>query len=198
MERRGVGSLLLRSRFHSLVPLHAKKTPDPIGSIWLAELGQSVRMPCGAERSAIHCSTRASAMSTEVGEIGAVPASWTRRHLLGLEDLSAEEITLILDKAARSRRRRPAAGRRCRVLAGRPASTCSSRTRPARGPASRWPPGGWGPTRSISRPPPAACRRARRSSTRPRTSRRWASTWWSCGTARPARRTCWPRTSTAR
>jgi len=38
-------------------------------------------------------------MSTELVELGDVPASWTRRHLLGLEDLSADEITLILDKA---------------------------------------------------------------------------------------------------
>ncbi|MCC6124583.1 MAG: aspartate carbamoyltransferase catalytic subunit [Pirellulales bacterium] len=39
-------------------------------------------------------------MTGEINEIGLVPANWTRRHLLGLEDLSAEEITLILDKAA--------------------------------------------------------------------------------------------------
>jgi aspartate carbamoyltransferase catalytic subunit len=38
-------------------------------------------------------------MSTETIQFGAVPASWTRRHLLGLEELSADEITLILDKA---------------------------------------------------------------------------------------------------
>jgi len=38
-------------------------------------------------------------MSTETVELGSVPAAWTRRHLLGLEELSAKEITLILDKA---------------------------------------------------------------------------------------------------
>jgi aspartate carbamoyltransferase catalytic subunit len=38
-------------------------------------------------------------MTGIVSEIGSVPAEWTRNHLLGLEDLSAEEITLILDKA---------------------------------------------------------------------------------------------------
>ena len=38
-------------------------------------------------------------MTTELAELGPVPAAWTRRHLLGLEELSAEEITLILDKA---------------------------------------------------------------------------------------------------
>ncbi len=38
-------------------------------------------------------------MSTELLEVGPVPECWTRRHLLGLEELSAEEITAILDKA---------------------------------------------------------------------------------------------------
>jgi aspartate carbamoyltransferase catalytic subunit len=38
-------------------------------------------------------------MASELDELGAVPAAWNRRHLLGLEDLSADEITLILDKA---------------------------------------------------------------------------------------------------
>ncbi|MHC4176665.1 MAG: aspartate carbamoyltransferase catalytic subunit [Planctomycetota bacterium] len=39
-------------------------------------------------------------MATETIQFGPVPECWTRRHLLGLEELSAEEITLILDKAA--------------------------------------------------------------------------------------------------
>ena len=50
-------------------------------------------------------------MVAETLDLGAVPASWTRHHLLGLEDLSAEEITLILDTAVRfqsGRGRRPA------------------------------------------------------------------------------------------
>lgn len=38
-------------------------------------------------------------MATAIAELGSVPDSWNRRHLLGLEDLSAEELTLILDKA---------------------------------------------------------------------------------------------------
>jgi aspartate carbamoyltransferase catalytic subunit len=38
-------------------------------------------------------------MNTARSEIGLVPAAWQRRHLLGLEDLSAAEITLILDQA---------------------------------------------------------------------------------------------------
>jgi aspartate carbamoyltransferase catalytic subunit len=40
-------------------------------------------------------------MCAEANELGAVPECWTRRHLLGLEGLSAEEITAILDKAGR-------------------------------------------------------------------------------------------------
>jgi aspartate carbamoyltransferase catalytic subunit len=40
-------------------------------------------------------------MSTEVIELNTATESWTRRHLLALEDLSAEELTLILDTAAR-------------------------------------------------------------------------------------------------
>jgi aspartate carbamoyltransferase catalytic subunit len=38
-------------------------------------------------------------MATAMSDLGSVPALWNRRHLLGLEELSAEEITLILDKA---------------------------------------------------------------------------------------------------
>lgn len=38
-------------------------------------------------------------MATEMPQFGSVPESWSRRHLLGLEELSADEITLILDKA---------------------------------------------------------------------------------------------------
>jgi aspartate carbamoyltransferase catalytic subunit len=38
-------------------------------------------------------------MTTATIDFGPVPAIWSRRHLLGLEDLSADELTLILDKA---------------------------------------------------------------------------------------------------
>ncbi len=38
-------------------------------------------------------------MSVELHDWQTVPETWTHRHLLGLEDLSAEEITLILDTA---------------------------------------------------------------------------------------------------
>ncbi len=38
-------------------------------------------------------------MTTDTLDMETVPARWTRSHLLGLEELSAEEITLIIDKA---------------------------------------------------------------------------------------------------
>ncbi len=38
-------------------------------------------------------------MAIQLDEFSTVPAAWTRRHLLGLEDLSADEITLLLDTA---------------------------------------------------------------------------------------------------
>lgn len=38
-------------------------------------------------------------MSTLDRELGSIPQTWSRRHLLGLEELSAEEITTILDTA---------------------------------------------------------------------------------------------------
>jgi aspartate carbamoyltransferase catalytic subunit len=61
-------------------------------------------------------------MTTEAAileELGEVPASWTRRHLLGLEDLSAEEIKLVLDKAAIFRRVLNQDGRKIIALAGK-------------------------------------------------------------------------------
>ena len=44
------------------------------------------------------------AMATEGTDLGAVPECWKRPHLLGLEGLSAEELTAILDKAGRFKR----------------------------------------------------------------------------------------------
>jgi aspartate carbamoyltransferase catalytic subunit len=38
-------------------------------------------------------------MSTEVVDFGTIPDTWTRRHLLDLESLSAEELNVILDTA---------------------------------------------------------------------------------------------------
>ena len=38
-------------------------------------------------------------MTADTIDLGTIPDLWKRRHLLGLEDLSADELTLILDKA---------------------------------------------------------------------------------------------------
>ncbi|NQT16789.1 MAG: aspartate carbamoyltransferase, partial [Planctomycetes bacterium] len=58
-------------------------------------------------------------MSTELIEVGPVPECWTRRHLLGLEGLSAEEITAILDKAVLFKRAMAAEGRKVPLLNGK-------------------------------------------------------------------------------
>ena len=58
-------------------------------------------------------------MSTELIEVGPVPECWTRRHLLGLEGLSAEEITAILDKAELFKRAMAAEGRKVPLLGGK-------------------------------------------------------------------------------
>ncbi len=58
-------------------------------------------------------------MSTATVDLGPVPSSWKRRHLLGLEELSAEEITLILDKAEVFRQAMDAGERRIPLLTGR-------------------------------------------------------------------------------
>jgi aspartate carbamoyltransferase catalytic subunit len=48
-----------------------------------------------------------------------VPVTWTRRHLLGLEDLSRDELVAILDTAEHFSRQEPDAGRRKSYLAGK-------------------------------------------------------------------------------
>ncbi len=58
-------------------------------------------------------------MSTATADFGPVPDCWQRRHLLGLEELSAEEITLILDWAEDFRRAMDAGQRKVPLLAGR-------------------------------------------------------------------------------
>ncbi len=58
-------------------------------------------------------------MTAATVDLGAIPRCWNRRHLLGLEDLSAEEITAILDKAEVFRRAADAGQRRVPVLAGK-------------------------------------------------------------------------------
>jgi aspartate carbamoyltransferase catalytic subunit len=80
-------------------------------------------------------------MSTATVVVGPVPASWDRRHLLGLEELSGDEITLILDKAEIFRRAAAAGERKIPLLTGK---TCvnlffenSTRTRNSFGLAAR-------------------------------------------------------------
>jgi len=79
-------------------------------------------------------------MSTEMLDLGTV-GCWTKRHLLGLEELSAEEITLILDKADVFRKALDAGDRKFPLLGGK---TCvnlffedSTRTRTSFGLAAR-------------------------------------------------------------
>ena len=66
-------------------------------------------------------------------KIGTVPANWTRRHLLGLEDLSAEEILTILDQAVVFKRAVAAGQTKMPLLAGKTCVTLffenSTRTR---------------------------------------------------------------------
>jgi aspartate carbamoyltransferase catalytic subunit len=79
-------------------------------------------------------------MSTDSLDLGTV-GCWTKRHLLGLEELSAEEITLVLDKAEVFRKALDAGQRRFPLLGGK---TCvnlffedSTRTRTSFGLAAR-------------------------------------------------------------
>jgi aspartate carbamoyltransferase catalytic subunit len=58
-------------------------------------------------------------MATATVELGPVPDLWKRRHLLGLEELSADEITLILDKAEVFRQAMAAGERKIPLLTGR-------------------------------------------------------------------------------
>ena len=80
-------------------------------------------------------------VSDAIKDWGPVPAGWTRRHLLGLEELSADEITLILDQAERFRRVLASGDRKIPLLTGK---TCvnlffenSTRTRVSFGLAAR-------------------------------------------------------------
>lgn len=77
----------------------------------------------------------------DIQKWGPVPSAWTRRHLLGLEGLSAEEINLFLDQADRFRGVLMKGDRKIPLLAGK---TCvnlffenSTRTRTSFGLAAR-------------------------------------------------------------
>ena len=75
---------------------------------------------------------------------GPVPAKWNRKHLLGLEELSAEEITLLLNQAERFRNEilcRPGSDRKIPLLSGKTVVNLffenSTRTRTSFGLAAR-------------------------------------------------------------
>lgn len=80
-------------------------------------------------------------MSVEVDSLLNVPHTWTRSHLLGLEDLTAEELTLLLDTADEFKSRTADCRQKLSVLEGK---TCvnlffenSTRTRTSFGLAAR-------------------------------------------------------------
>ena len=58
-------------------------------------------------------------MGTDLAKLGEIPDCWKRRHLLGLEELSAEEITAILDKAQCFRDAIAAGERKFPLLSGK-------------------------------------------------------------------------------
>lgn len=58
-------------------------------------------------------------MTTDLVDFSAVPAVWTRRHLLDLESLSAEELTCLLDTAAAFKEATEGCRRKLQVLQGR-------------------------------------------------------------------------------
>ena len=62
-------------------------------------------------------------MSTDVIDIGTVPATWTRRHLLDLESLSAEELQTILDTAVMFKEATANCKQKIPLLAGK---TCAN------------------------------------------------------------------------
>jgi aspartate carbamoyltransferase catalytic subunit len=62
-------------------------------------------------------------MSTEVLDLGAVPQTWTKRHLLDIESLSADEINVILDSAVRFKQATANCSQKIPILAGR---TCAN------------------------------------------------------------------------
>src|SRR5688500_18134380 len=62
-------------------------------------------------------------MSTYTSEIGAFPEAWTKRHLLSLESLTAEEINLILDTAVMFKEATGDCRQKVPVLAGK---TCAN------------------------------------------------------------------------
>jgi len=80
-------------------------------------------------------------MSTAELEPRSVPSTWTRRHLLGLEELSTVELTTILDTAASFKEQTNGCRKKISVLAGRTCANLffenSTRTRTSFGLAAR-------------------------------------------------------------
>jgi aspartate carbamoyltransferase catalytic subunit len=62
-------------------------------------------------------------MSTLLADFGAIPDTWTRRHLLDLESLSSEELRLLLDCAVAFKEATGGCRRKLTVLQGR---TCAN------------------------------------------------------------------------
>lgn len=62
-------------------------------------------------------------MTTEMVDLGAVPVAWTRRHLLDVESLTAEEIRIILDTAVAFKESTGNCTKKVPILAGR---TCAN------------------------------------------------------------------------
>src|SRR3954467_3301824 len=62
-------------------------------------------------------------MSIQEVDFGPVPATWTRRHLLDLESLSAQEINTILDSAVTFKKQTRNCSQKLPILAGR---TCAN------------------------------------------------------------------------
>lgn len=58
-------------------------------------------------------------MATETHDLGEIPPFWRQEHLLGLEGLSAEELTLLLDKAETFRQALDAGQRKFPLLVGK-------------------------------------------------------------------------------
>ena len=58
-------------------------------------------------------------MSSAIDEFATIPAAWTRRHLLDVESLSAEEIELILDTAVQFKEATGGCKHKISVLAGK-------------------------------------------------------------------------------
>ena len=111
----------------------------------------ALALPSGSRLSGVHPDVlRRMDMTVPVAVRETKPMIWTRRHLLGLEELSREEIVTV-------RRGRDFVENRSTGAGGNQRSPGQSRRQPffrtvdAPGPASPSRPGGWAPTPTTSR-----------------------------------------------